>query len=292
MVRAGWTDAKEIPIERAQIVVPSVNQEMLPGDVGYVELVTFGAQTSAELTRAVKQLVDAGAKSLVLDLRNNTGGLLQEARDVVELFVPGEQMVVYTKTRPGIDDDDVYKTRNRAAFPDLPMAVLTNEFSASASEIVAGALQDHKRAPVIGERSYGKGTVQTLLRLQSSPAEEFEDENKNGRHDDWEKYDDRNSNGKYDVGAHVKMTIARYYLPSNRCPHREVDPETGKVTNPDWGVTPDHVVKFRDFDAKEAWKNAELYELLQKDTFRNYVRERIKTHKDLFLKRPTATAAS
>ena len=88
--------------------------------------------------------------------------------------------------------------------------------------------------------------MQMRRSLQASPAEECEDENKNGRHDDWEKYDDRNSNGKYAVGAHVKMTIARYYLPSNRCPHREVDPETGKGTNPDWGVTPAHAVKFRD----------------------------------------------
>src|SRR5690606_17990248 len=281
--RPGWPEPKEFTITRQQIIVPSVNREMLPGNVGYVELVTFGQQTSAELVDAVKKLVAEGATTLVLDLRNNTGGLLHEARDIVELFVPGEKMVVYTKSRPGLPDEKPYKTRNRAVFPDLPLVVLTNEFSASASEIVAGALQDHGRAIVVGERTYGKGTVQTLLGLNSAPREEFIDENGNNRRDDWEKYEDRNGNGKYDVGPHVKMTVARYYLPSNRCPHKEIDPETGKIINPDWGVTPDHVVKFRDFDAKEAWKNAELYELLQKDVFRKYVRDRIGEHKDLFL---------
>jgi C-terminal peptidase prc len=281
--RPGWPEPKDFPITRKQIIVPSVNHEMLPGNVGYVELVTFGAQTSAELTDAINKLLAQGVNSLVLDLRNNTGGLLNEARDIVELFVKGEEVVVFTRARPGLREEAPYKTRDRAAFPDIPMTVLTNEFSASASEIVAGALQDHKRATVVGERTYGKGTVQTLLGLDSAPAEPFTDENGNRRRDDWEKYEDKNSNGKFDVGPHVKMTVARYYLPSNRTPHKEVDPETGKITNPDWGVTPDRVVKFREFEAKEAWKNAELFELVQKDVFRTYVRERLPAHKDLFL---------
>jgi len=281
--RPGWPEPKDFAITRQNIIVPSVNMEMLPGKVGYVELVTFGAQTSRELTEAIGKLVDQGATALVLDLRNNTGGLLHEARDVVELFVAGEKVVVYTKSRPGVPEEDPYKTRDNAVFPDLPLTVLTNEFSASASEIVAGALQDLGRATVIGERTYGKGTVQTLLGLRSAPREEFTDENHNNRRDDWEKYVDRNENGKYDVGPHLKMTIARYYLPSNRCPHKEIDPETGKITNPDWGVTPDKVVKFREFDAKEAWKNAELFELVQKDVFRTYVKEHMAANKSLFL---------
>ncbi len=281
--RPGWPEPKDFPIARKQIIVPSVNQEMLPGQVGYVELVTFGAQSSVELTESINKLLAKGATSLVLDLRNNTGGLLHEARDVTELFVKGENVVVYTKARPGLREEMPYKTRDRAEFPDIPMTVLTNEFSASASEIVAGALQDYKRATVVGERTYGKGTVQTLLPLDASPAEPFTDENNNRRRDDWEKYEDKNSNGKYDVGAHVKMTVARYYLPLNRCPHKEIDPETGKITNPDWGVTPDKVVKFREFEAKEAWKNAELFDLVTKDVFRTYVRDRMASHKELFL---------
>lgn len=281
--RPGWPEAKDFAITRQQIVVPSVSMEMLPGKVGYLELVTFGAQTSRELSDAIGKLIDQGANSLVLDLRNNTGGLLHEAREVVELFVKGEQMVVYTKARPGLPEEPPLKTRDRAVCPDLPLTVLTNEFSASASEIVAGALQDLGRATVVGERSYGKGTVQTLLGLQSAPREKFTDENHNNRHDDWEKYEDANHNGKYDVGPHVKMTVARYYLPSNRCPHKDIDPETGKITNPDWGVTPDKVVKFREFDAKDAWKNAVLFDLVQKDVFRTYVREHMAANKALFL---------
>ncbi|MEZ5965709.1 MAG: S41 family peptidase [Planctomycetota bacterium] len=281
--RPGWPEPKDFAITRQQIVVPSVNMEMLPGDVGYIELVTFGAQTSRELSDAIRSLMAKGANSLVLDLRNNTGGLLHEAREVVELFVKGEEMVVYTKARPGLPEEAPLKTRDRAICPDLPLTVLTNEFSASASEIVAGALQDLGRATVVGERSYGKGTVQTLLGMRSAPREDFTDENGNNRHDDWEKYEDANHNGKYDVGPHVKMTVARYYLPSNRCPHKDVDPETGKITNPDWGVTPNKVVKFREFDAKEAWKNAELFDLVQKDVFRTYVRDHMAANKDLFL---------
>ena len=281
VLRAGWNEARDIPIVRQQIQVPSVNEESLPGKIGYVELVTFGAQASNELKKSISKLLDDGAEAVVLDLRNNTGGLLNEARDIVELFVAGDERVVYTKGRVGPQEE--YRTRGRAPFADLPLVVLTNGFSASASEIVAGALQDLNRAKVVGERSYGKGTVQTLLGLDSSPGEPFVDENGNRRFDEWEKYEDKNSNGKYDVGAHVKMTVAKYYLPSGRCPHKDIDPETRKITNPDWGVTPDVVVKFREFEPKEAWKNAELFDLVQKDVFRNYVKEHIGANKELFM---------
>ncbi len=281
VLRAGWNEPRDIPIVRQQILVPSVNQEILPGGIGYAELVTFGAQSSKELRKSIDKLIEDGAQGLVLDLRNNTGGLLNEARDIVELFVAGDERVVYTKGRIGPQEE--YRTRGRAPYPELPLVVLTNGFSASASEIVAGALQDFKRAKVVGERSYGKGTVQSLLALDTAPAEPFVDENGNRRFDEWEKYEDKNSNGKYDVGAHVKMTVAKYYLPSGRCPHKDIDPETRKIINPDWGVTPDVVVKFREFEPKEAWKNAELFELVQKDVFRTYVKERMEAHKDLFM---------
>ena len=277
--RPGLTEPQDVAIVRRKITVPSVNAEMLPGNVGYVELITFGANTGDELKLALRDLQRRGMSSLILDLRNNTGGYLMEARDIVEMFVPGEEVVVTTRSRA--EPESEYKTRDRAVVPDLPLAVLINDFSASASEIVAGALQDHKRAVVVGERSFGKGSVQTLLPMSSMPGETFVDKNNNGMRDEWETYDDRNGNGRFDVGPHLKLTVAKYYLPSGRSLHREIDEETGKAVNPDWGVTPDHLVELRELTAKEAWKNAELFELYQKGVFRDYVRKHLPGSKEL-----------
>ena len=111
---------------------------------------------------------------MVLDVRNNTGGYLSQAREVVEKFVDGNKLVVYTQgpSEPRRD----YYTRD-SVICELPLAVLVNDFSASASEIVAGALQDLGRAVVVGERTFGKGTVQNMMPLQTGPGEWFEDLN-------------------------------------------------------------------------------------------------------------------
>lgn len=279
--RPGLGEAKEVSLVREEIQVPSVTADLLPGKIGYVECITFGANSADEMRKAIEQLKERGAQGIVLDLRNNTGGYLLAARDIVELFVPGKKLVVYTESR--VEPRQNYNTRDLAVFPDLPLAVLVNEYSASASEITAGALQDLKRAVVVGKRSYGKGSVQTFYQMSTDKPEPFEDTNKNEIHDEWEPYTDANKNGKYDVGARLKMTIARYFLPSGRCLHKDVDEKTGKVLNPDWGIRPDREVEFRENSAKEAWKNAELYELLQKDVFRKYVRERLDQNKELFL---------
>ena len=279
--RLGLPEAKEVTLTREEIQVPSVNFDMLPGKVGYLECLTFGQNTADEMRHAIDHLQEQGAKALVLDLRNNTGGYLLAARDVVELFVPGAKLVVYTEGRSTQREE--YKTRNQAVVPEMPLVVLVNEFSASASEITAGALQDHKRATIVGKRSFGKGSVQSLIELKTARGEVFDDKNGNGTRDEWEPYTDANKNGKYDVGPRLKLTVARYYLPSGRCLHKDIDEATGKVVNPDWGIVPDREVELREFSTKELWKNAEVFELLQKDVFRKYARAHLDQNKELFL---------
>ncbi len=278
--RPGMSKPEELTIERRQIAVPSVNATMIPGGIGYIELVNFSQNTALELESALAHVIGEGAEGLVLDMRNNTGGYLLAARDVVEKFVEGRKLVVFTKDR--LEGQRDYKTRDRA-LTQMPLTVLINGLSASASEITAGALQDHGRAYLVGTRSFGKGSVQSLVPLRSLPGEELlEDENNNGTWDQGEPFEDRNGNGKFDVGAHLKMTIAKYYLPSGRSLHKEFDKE-GRIINPGWGVTPDLDIEVRDQKPSELWKNAALFDLVRKGSFRGYVEDRIEANGELFL---------
>lgn len=279
--RPGMQEAQDVDITRAEIQVPSVNSEMLPGKIGYLELVTFGKNTGQELKDAIVALQADGARGLILDVRNNTGGYLLAARSVVEQFVAGEKLVAYTQGRAAADREEFF-TRNVAIAADLPLAVITNRFSASAAEIVAGALQDHERAAIVGERSFGKGSVQRMMPLRSDPGEDYTDENNNGQHDDWEEYQDRNGNGKYDVGPHIKLTVARYHLPSGRSLHKEVG-VGGRILNSDWGIMPDRVIGLREIKPEDAWKNAEIFDLFNRNVFRDYVDTHRENNLELFV---------
>ena len=278
--RPGMSGPENVSIVREQIQVPSVNHEILPGNLGYVELITFGSNTAAELGRVLSELDQKGVAGIVLDVRSNTGGYLMAARDVVELFIDGRRRVVYTESREGVEE--TYDTRDRAVVPDTPLVVLVNEYSASASEIVAGALQDYGRAAVIGKRSYGKGSVQSLIPMRSEQGETYDDKNGNRTRDEWETYEDANGNGQYDVGPRLKMTVARYYLPSGRSPNKEYDAE-GKLVDPDWGVSPDHEIELREYNPAEAWKIEPLSDLRNRGVFRQYVTDHLDGNEELFL---------
>lgn len=179
---------KNFKITRDEIKLPNVPYfGMLQAEVGYVKLNSFTQTAAADVKSAIQKLQAQGMQELVLDLRGNGGGLLIEAVKIVNFFVPKNQVVVTTKGRVA-EENRTYKTLEDPFLPTMPVVVLIDGASASASEILAGSLQDLDRAVVIGETSFGKGLVQRTYDL------------------------------KY--GSKIKITIAKYYTPSGRCVQR------------------------------------------------------------------------
>lgn len=160
---------------------------LISEDIGYIKLNSFTQTASSEVIKAFNQLKSEGMNKLILDLRGNGGGLLIEAVRIVNMFVPKNQTVVTTKGRV-LEENRTYKTMTEPIDLDIPVVVLINGTSASASEIVSGTLQDLDRAVIVGKTSYGKGLVQRTMDL--------------------------------DYGSKIKLTIAKYYTPSGRCVQR------------------------------------------------------------------------
>lgn len=155
-------------IERARIDIPNI-MTAREGEVGYIRLLSFNTKSADELRNAITAMEAEGAKGFVLDLRDNAGGLLQSAVDVASLFIP-EGVIVTVKNRAG--DAEAHSASRRTA-TDNPLVVLINGNSASASEVLAGALQDYGRAQLVGERSFGKGSVQSVRELSFGGAVKF-----------------------------------------------------------------------------------------------------------------------
>lgn len=184
IVRHGYKKPINITVVRGDVPVESVDSYfMLNDNTGYISIESFGETTYPEMLTALAQLNMRGMKNLVIDLRGNRGGYMQTAIMMVNEFLPGGQLVVYTEGRKSAREE--YRTDGRGSFQQLPLIVLVDEGSASASEIFAGAIQDNDRGTIIGRRSFGKGLVQQPI--------EFKD------------------------GSVVRLTIARYYTPSGRC---------------------------------------------------------------------------
>ncbi|MCB9916171.1 MAG: S41 family peptidase [Planctomycetes bacterium] len=269
------TEDMAVTVTRGFITIPTVKSEMLPGHVGLVELSQFSGVASKEMKKALEDLLSEGAESIVLDLRNNPGGLLSEARSVANLFLPRGKRVVTTESR--FAEPEHLDTRRDPVVPmDMPVVVLINRFSASASEIVSGALQDHGRATLVGQRSFGKGSVQNLMPMGAD--DRYDDENHNGNHDNWEPLtEDLNGNGEYDVAGRAKLTIARYLLPSGRSIHRELD-EDGNIKSIG-GVSPEFEV---DPERWDAWRLEEAYALQEKGTLREWAQDHFPTDRELY----------
>lgn len=186
IMREGFEKPKEFPIIRDIIQVKSVRFHLMDGGYGYVRIAQFQEKTDEDLSKALKAMKEeykSELKGLVLDMRNDPGGLLDQAVKVADHFVPEGQMIVYTEGREK-ESKMQFTSKRGGKEPNYPVVVVINGGSASASEIVAGALQDHKRAIIMGTQSFGKGSVQTIIPLSD------------------------------DSG--LRLTTARYYTPKGR----------------------------------------------------------------------------
>jgi carboxyl-terminal processing protease len=167
--RVGVEDWFDVPIIRDVIKIRSVRFEMLDGNIGYIRITEFMEQTGDDFDKALKNLESRKMKGLVLDLRNNPGGLLNMAAQIAEYFVPQGKMLVYTEGRnQGQNMKFISEAKN--TYRSGPLAVLVNQGSASASEIVAGAIQDWNLGVIVGEKTFGKGSVQTIIPLGDGSA--------------------------------------------------------------------------------------------------------------------------
>ncbi len=193
VVREGWTEPKDFEISREQIRVHSVRSADLGGGIAYIKLRQFQEQSPGDMSAALEKAAKGGMKALILDLRNNPGGLLTAAVEITEEFIDEGKLVVYTEGRVR-NQNMRFTAHAKKSYPNLPMVVLVNQGSASASEIVAGALQDWGRAIIVGTQSFGKGSVQTIIPLSD--------------------------------GSGLRLTTAKYYTPKGRSIH-------GKGITPD-----------------------------------------------------------
>jgi carboxyl-terminal processing protease len=163
VLRAGTQDPFPLTVVRAEIKLKSVRARMLDDGVGYLRISSFSASTGTEMSNLVKDLVGQGAQGIVVDLRNNPGGYLSASVEATAQFVEPGSVVLYQQNGDG--DRKTYRTEGGGVATQVPMAVLVNKGSASASEIMAGALRDNGRAILVGEKSFGKGTVQNVHEL-------------------------------------------------------------------------------------------------------------------------------
>ena len=188
ILREGLAEPRQVTLTRETIEVKSVRSMDLEGGIGYVRVSSFQERTGRDLERVLGQLEKAGMKALVLDLRNNPGGLLNQAVSVADKFLDKGQLIVYTEGRTK-GNDLRFTAEHVNGLPRVPMVALVNGGSASASEIVAGALQDHKRAVILGTQTFGKGSVQTVLPLAD--------------------------------GSGLRLTTAKYFTPGGRTIHQK-----------------------------------------------------------------------
>ncbi len=184
VTRFGEKGVKYFVVTRADIETRSISATyMLNDTTGYIRIKSFGEKTYAEMLASLAKLSQEGFSNLVIDLRDNSGGYLESAVNMIQEFLPKDRLIVYTEGRKSPRRE--YRSNGRGAYQDIPLVILINEGSASAAEIFAGAIQDNDRGTIIGRRSFGKGLVQQQIAFPD--------------------------------GSEIRLTVARYYTPSGRC---------------------------------------------------------------------------
>ena len=226
----GETELKDVVLERAIITIESIREaEILEDKIAYIRLSDFREKTSDDLAAAIKGLKEKEMDSLILDLRNNPGGLLDVSREVAEVFLMRNQLVVTTKGRLRNQNQEL-RAGQTGTLSDVPMVVLINEGSASASEIVAGAMQDHHRAIIMGTKSHGKASVQTIFPLKD--------------------------------GSALRLTTSKYFTPSGKSIHGEgIHPDVEVPYEP-----PPKVVATEEKDKEKTKDGKELFERIESGT--------------------------
>ncbi|MBI4833826.1 MAG: S41 family peptidase [Planctomycetes bacterium] len=239
--RKGWPKEKEYQLTRAIIQIDTARSVILPGDIGFLSILTFGQNTAKEVWENLEKLKKANVKAIIIDLRFNSGGLLSAVCEIVDMFIEKGKVILTTKDKDGNLLGEPYVTLDDNKI-DLPVFVLVNDGSASASEILAGVLQDYGKGKLVGGKTFGKGSVQNLWPLKST-------------------------NGK----TVFRITIAKYYLPSGRCIHKEI--------NGEGGLSPDIEIAQPE---RDPWKDFAFNKVMESDIVTKYVENNYGKNKELF----------
>ena len=211
---------KDITLTRALIVMENTKFKMLDSNIGYIKIIDFTGHVVNDVEKDLKKLKKLGMEALIMDLRFNPGGLLMASVDISKLFLDSNKMIVYTNGRSKQNYQE-FRANSKAVYGKLPLVILVNGASASASEIVAGAMQDNKRAVIIGDTTFGKASVQSIIPLADKSA--------------------------------LRLTIAKYYTPSGKSIQRDDKNHTG-------GIKPDIEIKVtRDIQIKLFRQNDEFF---------------------------------
>ncbi|MFH1288992.1 MAG: S41 family peptidase [bacterium] len=218
ILREGEDDLLDFDLVRDIIKIKSIKAKLFPDGIGYIRLVEFKENSGEELGKALKKLKAAGMKSLILDLRHNPGGLLNVSVQVADYFIPRGELVVYTKGRYAAQTVE-FRSDRGPIDRNIPLVILVNKGSASASEIVAGAVQDHHRGVIVGEKTFGKASVQTIIPLSD------------------------------DSG--LRLTTARYYTPNGRSIH-------GEGITPDLVVELSHAAQMNIAESAQKKENEDI----------------------------------
>ncbi len=244
--RRAWKEPRVVAVKREIIQIESVVSQMLPGNIGYIRINSFNdgdpyrrIKGTAELVKDALAASDRqGARGIILDLSNNPGGVMVSGVDVAKLFIGNSKMIVSSRGKKSSRRATEYKAGIGAPRYQGPVAVVVNPGTASAAEILAGAMRDHKRAPLVGRKTYGKGSVQSLIGVQTTR--------------------DR---------SRIKLTVAKYYLPNGDCIH-------GKGIEPDYKV-PENDLSVAELEAR--WKIRDQHDVMfwleENDRFNRHERE-------------------